>query len=281
MLIAPKIKERYPMSLEREYSRYLLRYVREEMRIIREFIPLMVDEALFNGIQVDARQDNWISDITDKIKNVVESTLSPTSTLNSLFNKVKTFAKNQERKFFTSIFGAKLKGGSERDYEKLKANWIEENLALIKSIDNRTLEAIRYALSRNMVKSANKTQIINELTETIKQMGEVNEKRAVLIATDQVGKLNSQLTQYEQMKNGVKGYLWRSMRDDRVRAMHEEYDRQSREGKVFSWDKPPEGGHPGWAIRCRCIAVPVYDTDKVGIEPKKGFFTRVKEFFGR
>lgn len=46
-------------------------------------------------------------------------------------------------------------------------------------------------------------------------------------------------------------YIWRTVRDDHVRSQH-----AAREGKVFSWNKAPEGGHPGEDYNCRCWAEP-------------------------
>ena len=37
--------------------------------------------------------------------------------------------------------------------------------------------------------------------------------------------------------------------DERERAHHVD-----REGKEFNWDKPPDDGHPGQPILCRCYA---------------------------
>lgn len=44
-------------------------------------------------------------------------------------------------------------------------------------------------------------------------------------------------------------YIWRTQRDNRVRSRHAEH-----EGKIYSWDNPPEGGHPGEDYNCRCWA---------------------------
>lgn len=44
-------------------------------------------------------------------------------------------------------------------------------------------------------------------------------------------------------------YIWRTQRDGKVRSSHAE-----REGQIFSWDDPPEGGHPGEDYGCRCTA---------------------------
>lgn len=269
MLIAPKVKVTYPMSLEREYARELVRYTRGVRDICYEYLPLMVDEAMANGITAD-RMDSWISDVTDKVKQAIDSKLRITDKVNAMFEKVKGFAKSQQGKIFISIFGSIPKQRPPRDYEMLKQIWTSQNLTLIKSIDDRTMEAIHYALSRNVIRTVDRETLVSELTQTIKHMAGVNEKRAALIACDQVGKLNSQLAQYEQVNQGVDSYIWQTMMDNRVRPEHAE-----RQGKRYYWNDPPSGGHPGWAIRCRCSAIPCYDTDDVNLTPKAGSYKKV------
>lgn len=44
-------------------------------------------------------------------------------------------------------------------------------------------------------------------------------------------------------------YIWRTVGDDKVRSRHTE-----RDGEVFNWNNPPEGGHPGEDYGCRCWA---------------------------
>lgn len=46
-------------------------------------------------------------------------------------------------------------------------------------------------------------------------------------------------------------YIWRSRRDRHTRPTH-----RARDGQVFSWDNPPDGGHPGEDYNCRCRAEP-------------------------
>lgn len=55
------------------------------------------------------------------------------------------------------------------------------------------------------------------------------------------------------MANGQ--YIWRTVKDDRVRPEH-----AAREGQIFSWTDPPDDGHPGEAFGCRCWAEPVEQT---------------------
>lgn len=56
-------------------------------------------------------------------------------------------------------------------------------------------------------------------------------------------------------------YIWRTEKDDRVRGKHAE-----REGKIFNWHIPPEGGHPGEEYNCRCWAEP-YRPEKTADKP--------------
>lgn len=53
-------------------------------------------------------------------------------------------------------------------------------------------------------------------------------------------------------------YRWRTKGDDRVRPEH-----RARHGRLFSWDEPPEGGHPGVDYGCRCTPARVSDDDVV------------------
>lgn len=53
----------------------------------------------------------------------------------------------------------------------------------------------------------------------------------------------------EVVQERIGKYIWRTQADKNVRLEH-----RMREGKVFDWESPPEGGHPGDAYGCRCWA---------------------------
>jgi SPP1 gp7 family putative phage head morphogenesis protein len=59
------------------------------------------------------------------------------------------------------------------------------------------------------------------------------------------------INELRQRDLGIRQYIWRSRDDGKVRSSHAAHDDQ-----VFSWDDPPEGGHPGQAFNCRCHAEP-------------------------
>ena len=256
------------MSLEREYARQLVKYVRKVRDICKQHIPAMVDAAMWNTIHAD----DWTEEQTEEIDKDItaEEDAAIMAIILAMFNRVKTFNRRQQEKIFRSVFSATPKEISKEDYEKIRQIWVNQNIELIHSINRRTLESIRYALSENIIRAVDRKILVKELTESIMHMAEVNEKRAALIACDQVGKLNSQLTQLEQLQQGVDSYIWQTMMDGLVRDTHD-----ARQGKRFAWDDPPSDGHPGWAIRCRCSASPCYDTDKTTV-PKVGTFKIVR-----
>lgn len=270
MLIYPKVKVQYPMSLEREYARELVKYTRKVRDICKRHIPSMVDAAMWNAI----RTDDWTEEQTEEIDNEItaEEKAAIMAIILAMFNRVKTFNRRQQEKIFRSVFGATPKEISKEDYEKIKQIWVNQNIELIHSIDRRTLESIRYTLSENIIRAVDRKMLVEELADSIARMAEVNEKRAALIACDQVGKLNSQLAQLEQMNQGCDSYIWTTMKDNRVRPQH-----AAREGKRYYWNDPPSDGHPGWPIRCRCIATPVYDTDKMQMQPRRNSYTQYQK----
>ena len=66
-------------------------------------------------------------------------------------------------------------------------------------------------------------------------------------------------------KNERDYYIWHTRKDEKVRDKHAE-----REGKIFNWHVPPEGGHPGEDYNCRCWAEPYRAeiTEQFNITPK-------------
>jgi hypothetical protein len=62
-------------------------------------------------------------------------------------------------------------------------------------------------------------------------------------------------SQEGQEKNGG-AYIWHTMQDDKVREEH-----AMREGGRFTWDNPPDDGHPGEPYNCRCWAQQVSDEE--------------------
>jgi len=90
------------------------------------------------------------------------------------------------------------------------------------------------------------------LREQLSKIEGITERRAQLIARDQTAKLVTKIDETRQQDVGITQYIWRTSHDERVRPSHEAHD-----GHTFSWGAPPpDTGHPGEDINCRCIAEP-------------------------
>jgi SPP1 gp7 family putative phage head morphogenesis protein len=130
------------------------------------------------------------------------------------------------------------------------ALFTRENVALIKNIGDTAASRIE----RVVADGVRRGQSTKAIQAVIKDEMGICERRAKLIAVDQIGKFNGQLTRIMQQDAGISKYIWRGMMDARERASH-----IALEGQIFSWSNPPSMGHPGEPIRCRCYAEPVFD----------------------
>lgn len=134
--------------------------------------------------------------------------------------------------------------------------WRREHVRLIKTITGKPKQDFLKYLNEATQKGTRVETIQNWLRER----AAVNERRARLIARDQVLTLNANLTKDRHEKAGITEYIWRSVGDGSVRSHHDDLD-----GQRFRYDDPPMGGgtgedepgNPGSGIGCRCQAIPV------------------------
>lgn len=122
------------------------------------------------------------------------------------------------------------------------------NAGLIKGLSQNTVERVQQTVSTALINGTPAKELSKLLTE---QFG-IADRRAQLIAQDQMAKLNSDMNRIRHEQAGVTQYKWLTSRDERVRARH-----RALEGKVYTYGEPTgaEGGlAPGQPIRCRCVA---------------------------
>ena len=88
-------------------------------------------------------------------------------------------------------------------------------------------------------------------------------------AQAQETKMLEHLQQVAKTPTGTRFYIWRTSGDDRVRERH-----SAREGGIYDWNAPPEGGHPGEEYGCRCTAEKYFPFSlEWSEEDKNKFFT--------
>jgi len=134
---------------------------------------------------------------------------------------------------------------------ELFRGFVLENVQLIQDVPAKLLADVEKLVTRDLANGLRHEVIAKNIR---KEVG-VSKKRAQLIARDQVGKFYGRVQKQRQSNLGVTHYIWRTVRDNRVRESHESLD-----GERFAWDSPPAVGHPGSDINCRCYADPDLST---------------------
>lgn len=134
--------------------------------------------------------------------------------------------------------------------------WRSENLRLISDIGTGMLDALRAEVREATQKGTRVETLAARITERYA----ITERRARVIASDQILKANGNLTKQRHQAAGITRYTWGTSRDEKVRPTHQILD-----GRIFSWDDPPitnergDRNHPGEDILCRCNAIPILD----------------------
>ena len=209
-------------------------------------------------------RDDWIDDINNAIVATKQPFLSDEFALQATkiadkFVKaaIKKNAKDSKKNFGIDI----LTGSPElKEYQELAAN---SAASLIKSIAAQNLDKVETIVLTNIQNGNRSSEIVSDLQE---QFG-VTKNRAKLIARDQTIKINSDLSQMRQRKAGFKYFKWLTSKDERVRPEHVKIskDNVGYGVGVYMYDDPPQNKKgeeimPGDEVNCRCVAVPVLES---------------------
>lgn len=236
--------------IEVMYAKSLLLIVDEIHRDVASELKKILQPQVSDSVKVaDGLFDRFVSGfarlsqaIRDKVASIAQSIAQ------KIVSEQKKASDEQLSKILYQQTGLDLKGlMRDEDLEQAVAEAIGANVALIKSIPEQYLARVEQAVLSGLQSGTLNQTLADELAK----VHDLTKKRAELIATDQLAKINSRLSQIRQQKMGIKHYTWSTSRDERVRHSH-----RSRDGKLFAWDNPPDDGHAGMAIRCRCVALP-------------------------
>lgn len=161
------------------------------------------------------------------------------------------FQKVQLRRQLAAAIGIDPLSTREPGLAQKVRDFTGANVSLIKRVADRYLGDVEQTVTDGIRAGSRWEEIASQLEEQF----DLTEQRAKLIARDQVGKFFGELNQFRQESLGLERYIWRTVRDERVRDAHDDFN-----GETYSWDDPPgdgspqEGTHPGTAINCRCYA---------------------------
>jgi SPP1 gp7 family putative phage head morphogenesis protein len=156
------------------------------------------------------------------------------------------------------VLGSKARATSSQS-QALVDEFVRRNVALIEHANLRSLSGkptdLAIQLQEVIIDSYQRGEPLVDLEYRIQNLLNISENRAKLIASDQIGKLNSYLTEHTMRENGIEWSIWWTKLDNLVRPSHRDVH-----GLLFRWDRLPivdgEQTAPGRPIKCRCIAVP-------------------------
>jgi len=209
--------------------------------------------------QPDPERLDGLADVLGIIRRLL-SNLFPGQSLAERY-AAETYASNEKdiAKAITNSLGISvaLPGG---DSQLLNA-WIVDNTSMIEDLQGTYLRRIQRSISDGFVKGLR----YEEIAKQIQKDTDISWRRAKNIARDQVGTLNAMVTKERNAELGVDEFIWRTMRDERVRGNpggrypNARPSHWAREGQKYSWKSGANGEFPGTPILCRCYAESVIE----------------------
>lgn len=204
------------------------------------------DRALALRTTRDARVTDTPQDIENEIDaagdEISRLILTLTPQLRDWTIKVEKW---HRRKFIAAVLsptGVNLEDVLGADRETMEA-FRRGILEKIRNIDEDTRGRIAEAVWRGFQERTPRREVAREIAKAT----QITRKRALFIASDQTTKMSARLDQARQEEAGIEEYEW--MKSGKL---HPRREHVARDGKVYRWDTPPPGGHPGSEPNCGC-----------------------------
>ena len=275
-------KRAYPHGIEMKYFRQLKSYFKPLTDYVNKYITENL-EPLLHGDSTEIRLDTIPGDSFRKMIYNLEnwltvympdiSELPSDSNNNVIFTGLGKTA-NETMKFSEKEFQRIIEKGihvnlptSASWWDDMKQSWAEDNYTLITSNAKNYISKINTLTEQAIVNGMSPGKLKEEI---LKATESLSDKHCKLLARDQMGKLNGQITEAQMTEVGLDMYVWSTSYDDRVRDSH-----AVMEGLLCRWDDAsvcsydngktwvsrPSGAidlHPGQDIQCRCVALAFY-----------------------
>lgn len=282
----------YPHGIERKYYRQLQSFFKPLTDYVSKFINENMEELLrgdSSEIHLDAipgdsfrkmiyNLEDWISvympdisELNDNVNNnVILTALGKTADDAMNFGN-KEFAKTLDKGIHVNL------PTSAAWWDDMKNSWAEDNYSLITSNAKNYVSKINTLTEQAIVNGLSPKKLKEEIYKATESL---SKSHCRLLARDQMGKLNGQITQAQMEEIGLDMYVWSTAFDDRVRDSH-----AAMEGILCRWDDASvcsyDGGktwvqrpsdaitlHPGQDIQCRCVGLAYYPELTSQIEDK-------------
>lgn len=228
---------------ENKESRKLQRFEQLDNTIIRF-------KAIFDEMEKDMKSSYGLFNLSKRLKDIADST--------------ERFSKNEWKKVINKTLGVNILDDYYHGdfYKTTLEEWLQENINLIESIPKEFLDEFKDTIYQGYISG----NTITDLSKQVQERYGVSKSKSRMLARDQLGKLNAQISQFQQRNVGSNKYKWKTAGDgNRVRKSHRKLNNEIRR-----WDDPPEVAsgrkcHPGEDYQCRCVAIPIFDLEQMNI----------------
>jgi SPP1 gp7 family putative phage head morphogenesis protein len=226
---------RPPTAVERRYRQILQR----ELARIKDTVLSVLSAETWRSLVRERRLDLGLDDVardawTDSVDRVIETLtlrldtgqLNRSVYLEDIGQRTSRWNDEEWQRTMRAVAGVSIPLRESWLSNKL-SEFVAENAALIKTQSQRIIDYVGASVRRGVASGRRHEELRDDL---IKKFG-VEERRAKLIARDQVAKLNGDLMELRQRNVGVEEYYWETSRDQRVRDSHKKL-----QGMLCRWD---------------------------------------------
>lgn len=271
----PRRRPVYPISAERELARAAVGYVTMAIKVCQSFVSDMM--RLYEEPEEFRTDDigDFITGVRGKRRAAADRLSEKTGALRKLEKEVgrsgnlamKHSIDDWNDQVVDALGQEIVKSDYEDSMRQMVDSWIHQNVSQISSIPSDYMSKVEEIIRWGYETHQPKVNVYRRL----EKLEGMTKAQARMIARDQLGTLNSQMTRHEHESMGISKYKWITRRDRKVRDCH-----RMLHGKVFSWSEPPAMWystksrgivytgrycHPGEDICCRCTASPVFDLE--------------------
>lgn len=257
----------WPEAARVQYTAALLKVVAELERQVEQrwlpLVPSLLARSPAARVVRDAAADDLDALDPTVIVREIDQAFSLRILARAAAEDVASHNKQQLNKQFSAGLGFDLLQSEPYLDDPLEI-YAADNARLVKGLAAEQADKLKGIIARAVRTNAD----LKSVTAQIEKQLEQAKSRAALLARDQVGSLNAELTRLRQQHAGVEEYEWRTVEDERVRPGHRALDRTT-----HKWDEPPvedprtgHRAHPGEAVNCRCSAVPVLTGLRAGLQ---------------
>ncbi|MBM5675599.1 minor capsid protein [Listeria seeligeri] len=262
-------KTRYPHNLERAYSKQLINLIEGLAEaVLYEFDANIAKEIELLKERSDSFKTDGIADAIQKVINKAKALslgiFNPAEKYSIASKHVRAINSTSKSQIGNQMRSQSIDPTQSEPWLKdFMETSIAENTSYITSVADDYIAKTEQIILRSAKSGQSSLETRNEL---VKQVG-MSKEKAKFIARDQTGTVFGQMNEERHKRAGIPGFTWSDSGDNRVRKLHQHYN-----GQTYPYDDP-NAPIPGTDYRCRCVAIPEFDLDKIqGTEDGKGFY---------